>query len=66
MFAESLPISRLSSMTNMPSRSQASSNSGVGGLCDMRYALQPNSFNFFTRNSCNASGMAAPTPAWSW
>ena len=46
MFSESLPINRLSSMTNMPSRSQASSNSGVGGLCEVRKALQPNSFNF--------------------
>ncbi len=32
-------------MINMPRRSQASSNSGVGGLCEVRMALQPNSFN---------------------
>ena len=62
----SLPSRRFSSMTIMPRRSQASSNSGVGGLCEVRMALQPISFSRSTRKYCNASGMAAPTPAWSW
>ena len=38
-------IMRVSSMTSMPSWSQASSSSGVGGLCEVRMALQPISWS---------------------
>ena len=34
-------------MTNMPSRSQASSNSGVGGLCEVRYGVAAELLQFF-------------------
>ena len=57
---------RVSSSTSIPSSSQASSSSGVGGLCDVRNALQPISCSFRTRYGCTASGRATPTPAWSW
>ena len=57
---------RVSSSTSMPSSSQASSSSGVGGLCDVRSALQPISCSLRTRKCCTASGSATPTPAWSW
>ena len=55
-----------SSSTSMPSRSQASSNSGVGGLCEVRIAFDPMSFNRLTRKDCIASGRATPTPPASW
>ena len=42
----------------MPRRSQASSNSGVGALCEVRMALQPISFNVAMRKYCSASGSA--------
>ena len=43
---------RFSSMTSIPSRSQASSNSGVGALCEVRMALSPISFKRLTRKYC--------------
>ena len=39
-------------MTSMPSRSQASSNSGVGALCEVRMALSPMSLSRPTRKYC--------------
>ena len=59
-------IMRVSSNTSMPSSSAAFNSSGVGGLCDVRSALQPISCSLRTRKYCTASGSAAPTPAWSW
>ena len=53
-------------MTSRPRRSQASSNSGVGALCEVRMALSPISFRRLTRKYCKRSGKAEPTPAWSW
>jgi hypothetical protein len=55
----------VSSMTNMPRWSQASSSSGVGGLCDVRMALQPNLLQFLDAEILQPSGSAAPTPAMS-
>src|SRR5712692_9762371 len=60
------PRWRFSSMTSMPSRSQASRSEGVGGLWDMRQALLPISLSFFTRQYSRLSGTAIPTPAKSW
>lgn len=40
---------RVSASTSMPSSSQASSSSGVGGLCEVRSALHPISCSFLTR-----------------
>jgi hypothetical protein len=59
-------IMRVSSNTSIPSSSAAFSNSGVGGLCEVRSELQPISCSFRMRKYCTASGSAAPTPAWSW
>ena len=56
---------RVSSRTTMPSRSQASSNSGVGALCEVRYPFEPISLSFSMRKYCSRSGKALPTPAWS-
>jgi hypothetical protein len=42
-------IMRVSSNTSMPSSSQASSSSGVGGLCEVRIELQPISCSLRTR-----------------
>ena len=60
------PVRRFSSITRMPRLSQASSISGVIGLWEERQALQPNFFSSFSRYTCRASGMPAPTPGWSW
>ncbi len=40
---------RVSASTSIPSSSHASSSSGVGGLCDVRRALQPICWSFRTR-----------------
>ena len=42
-------IMRVSSNTSMPSSSAALSSSGVGGLCEVRRALQPISCSLRTR-----------------
>jgi hypothetical protein len=59
-------ICRVSHIIIMPMRSQASTHSGVGILCEVRTALQPISRSTPSRNHCSRSGNAAPTPAWSW
>ena len=56
-------ISRVSHIIIMPSRSHASTHSGVGMLCDVRTALPPMSFKTPRRYHCMRSGSAAPTPA---
>ena len=56
-------IWRVSHIIIMPMRSQASTNSGVGMLCEVRTALQPISFSTPKRKYCRRSGNAAPTPA---
>ena len=54
-------------MTSMPRWSQASSNSGVGGLCEVRQALQPISLSV-RMPEILPPRRAGPRqrPAWSW
>jgi len=58
-------IRRVSQTIIMPMRSQASTNSGVGMLCEVRTEFDPISFKTPIRYDCSRSGKAAPTPAWS-
>ncbi len=50
----------------MPSRSQASSRAGVGGLCAVRIELKPASLRISTRRSSERSRATAPIGPWSW
>ena len=52
-------------ITIMPSLSQASINSGAGGLCEVRSAFDSISLSFAMRKYWMRSGSAEPTPPWS-
>ena len=66
MASGSTDMRRVSSMTSMPRRSQASRRAVAGGLWAARQALEPMVLSRSTRKACSRSGTATPTPAWSW